>query len=178
MVPERLRILAALLWLLSGTVDAADLWDELGPAHIAANREDIAKQVPLACVPAPAPRVCTTGAGSEFAGLPVVRLELHFAKERLTRVTVIFSEQHYRTMLDFLAARFGASDDRSFRARGGMAAEFEAGVHLWEHEGVSIVLEQFAGKIDRSALSYGSDAAMAELVRSKTSYPRGARRDL
>jgi hypothetical protein len=73
----------------------------------------------------------------------------------------------------------GASDDRSFRARGGMAAaEFEAGVHLWKQDGVSTVLEQFAGKIDRSVLTYGSADALADLVRSKTAYPRGAHRDL
>ena len=89
------------------------------------------------------------------------------------------SEQHYAVLLAFLGTQFGASDDRTFRARGGMGAvEFEAGVHLWEHDGVSLVLEQFARKIDRSALTYGSAAAMADLVRSKTSYPRGARRDL
>ena len=57
-------------------------------------------------------------------------------------------------------------------------AEFEAGVHLWAHDGMSLVLEQFAGKIDRSVLAYGTAAAMADLVRSKTSYPRGVRRDL
>jgi len=43
---------------------------------------------------------------------------------------------------------------------------------------VSVVLEQYAGKIDRGALSYGSESAMVELVRKVTSYPRGARRDL
>jgi hypothetical protein len=58
------------------------------------------------------------------------------------------------------------------------AAEFEAGVHLWAHNGISLVLEQFAGKIDRSLLTYGAAAPMADLMRSKTSYPRGAHRDL
>ncbi len=89
------------------------------------------------------------------------------------------SERYYSALLSFLGGQFGASDDRTFHARGGMAAaEFEAGVHLWTHDGVSLVLEQFAGKIDRSLLTYGSAPAMADLVRSKTSYPRGAHRDL
>jgi len=43
---------------------------------------------------------------------------------------------------------------------------------------VVVVLEQYAGKIDRTVLSYGSESAMAEVVRKVTSYPRGVRRDL
>jgi len=43
---------------------------------------------------------------------------------------------------------------------------------------VVVVLEQYAGKIDRTRLSYGSESAMAGLVRKVTSYPRGVRRDL
>jgi hypothetical protein len=53
-----------------------------------------------------------------------------------------------------------------------------AGVYLWRIEAVRLVLEQFAGKIDRSSLVYGTDAALADLVREKTSYPPGTRRDL
>jgi hypothetical protein len=175
------RLLALLLWLPAWPACAADLWDQLGPAKIGAARAEIA--APMTCGPAGDGhgQVCTAspGTGVTFAGLPVRAVELRFAEERLVRVAVKLSEQHYRALLTFLGTQFGASDDRSFRARGGMAmAEFEAGVHLWEHAGVSLVLEQFAGKIDRSVLTYGSAAAMADLVRSKTSYPRGARRDL
>jgi hypothetical protein len=106
-------------------------------------------------------------------------MELRFTQEQLVRAAVTLSDRYYAALLSFLGTQFGASNDRTFRARGGMGAvEFEAGVHLWKHDGVSLVLEQFAGKIDRSALTYGNAAAMADLVRSQTSYPRGARRDL
>ena len=173
--------LAALLWLPAWPACAGDLWDQLGPARIGATRAEIARQVSIVCGAGEPERVCNPGAGSAeiFAGVPVKRVDLYFGQERLVRVTVSLSDQHYQALLSFLSTQFGASDDRSFLARGGMAAvEFEAGVHLWKHDGVSLVLEQFAGKIDRSALTYGSDAAMADLVRAKTSYPRGARRDL
>ena len=125
--------------------------------------------------------VCTlsAGAGATFAGVPVRVVELRFLHEQLARVAVSVSERYYSALLSFLGGQFGASDDRTFQARGGMAAaEFEAGVHLWKHDAVSLVLEQFAGKIDRSMLTYGSVPAMADLVHSKTSYPRGAHRDL
>jgi hypothetical protein len=174
-------LLAACFCLLAWPAAAADLWDQLGPARIGAGRAEIAGEISVTCSAAGDGQVCTasTGTGLTFAGLPVRAMELRFAEERLVRVAVRFSEQHYRALLAFLGTQFGASDDRSFRARGGMAmAEFEAGVHVWEHDGVSLVLEQFAGKIDRSVLAYGSAAEMADLVRSKTSYPRGARRDL
>ncbi len=174
-------LLALLLWLPAWPAGAADLWDQLGPAKIGAARAEIAAPMTCSAAGDGHGQVCAarTGTGETFAGLPVRAVELRFADERLVRAAVTLSEQHYRALLAFLGPRFGASDDRSFRARGGMAmAEFEAGVHVWKHADVSLVLEQFAGKIDRSVLTYGSAAAMADLVRSKTSYPRGARRDL
>lgn len=173
--------LPALLWLLAWPACADDLWDQLGPARIGATRTEIARQVSIRCGVGEQEGVCNPGAGGAgiFAGLPVTRVDLYFGQERLVRVRVSLSDRHYQALLSFLSTQFGASDDRSFLARGGMAAaEFEAGVHVWKHEGVSLVFEQFAGKIDRSGLTYGNDAAMAELVRAKTSYPRGARRDL
>ena len=97
---------------------------------------------------------------------------------RLSKVRVIFSDLQYPTLLRFLTDGFGDGEDHSYIARAGMAGEFIAGVYLWHHAGVSVVLEQYAGKIDRGALSYGSESAMAEVVRKMTSYPRGARRDL
>jgi hypothetical protein len=135
----------------------------------------------MACSAVEQEQVCAVSVGADetFAGVPVRALELRFSQDLLVRAAVTLSERYYAPLLSFLGTQFGASDDRSFRARGGMGAvEFEAGVHLWEHDGVSLVLEQFAGKIDRSALTYGNAATMDDLVRGKRSYPRGARRDL
>ena len=172
-------LLAALLLALAWPACAGDLWERLGPARIGATRAQVAG--PMTCSAAEQEQVCavSVGAGETFARVPVRAMELRFRQDLLVRAAVTLSERYYAPLLSFLGTQFGASDDRSFRARGGMGAvEFEAGVHLWEHDGVSLVLEQFAGKIDRAALTYGSAAAMADLVRSKTSYPRGARRDL
>jgi hypothetical protein len=174
-------LLAALAWTLAWPACAADLWDRLGPARIGATRAEMVAELPMMCSSADRDEVCvvSAGGGKNFAGVPVSGVELRFSHELLVRAAVTLNERYYAPLLSFLGAQLGASDDRSFRFRGGMGAvEFEAGVHLWEHEGVSLVLEQFAGKIDRSAFTYGNAAAMADLVRSKTSYPRGARRDL
>jgi hypothetical protein len=172
--------LAILLAALTWPAWAEELWVRLGPGRIGVTRAEIGRQLPLACSAAETGDLCSpsVGATDTFAGLPVHRIELRFAQDRLARATVRLSDRDYGALLDFLRVRFGESDDRSFRARGGMAAEFEAGVHLWQAAGVSLVLEQYAGKIDSSALTYGNEAAMADLVRAKTSYPRGSRRDL
>jgi hypothetical protein len=174
-------MLVAWVCLLPWPAGAGDLWDQLGPAKIGASRAEIAGEMAMTCSPAAGAQVCAASVqpGRTFAGLPVQAVDLSFAEERLVRVALRLNERYYRALLAFLGEQFGVSDNRTFRARGGMAmAEFEAGVHLWEHDGVSLVLEQFAGKIERSMLTYGTAAMMAELVRSKTSYPRGARRDL
>jgi hypothetical protein len=59
-----------------------------------------------------------------------------------------------------------------------MAGDFEAGVQLWSSGDVALVLEQYAGKIDRAALTYGDAEAMAPLLARKRAYPPGAWRDL
>jgi hypothetical protein len=59
-----------------------------------------------------------------------------------------------------------------------MAGEFEAGVKLWTQDAVRAVLEEYAGKIDRGALTFGDAAAMDALIRDKRSYAAGAARDL
>ena len=105
-------------------------------------------------------------------------VEAVFVDARLSKVTVSFSVAEYEALLSLLTDRFGAGEDRSYLARAGMAGEFAAGVYLWRKAGVVVVLEQYAGKIDRTTLTYGSEPAMAKAVRKATSYPRGARRDL
>lgn len=171
-------LLAATLGLAT-LASAADLWDALGPVRIGASKAEITEQLPLSCDATGLAQRCTpAGIPGNFDGLPANTIELTFEDARLAKVSVTFSDQYYEALLHQLIARFGAGEDRSFRARAGMGGEFIAGVYLWSLDGVRLVLEQFAGKIDRSALVYGTDAAMAALVREKTAYPPGARRDL
>lgn len=115
---------------------------------------------------------------SRFAGAPVERIDLTFDADRLARVTVRFGTQQYERVLDAVRERFGAGADHSYQARAGMAGEFAAGVFVWSRPDLALVLEQYAGKITRSQLVYGTPQALADLVRDKTATPRGARRDL
>jgi hypothetical protein len=59
-----------------------------------------------------------------------------------------------------------------------MAGEFEAGVKLWSAGEVAAVLEQYAGKIDRAALTFGDAEAMHATLAEKRSYAPGDFRDL
>ena len=171
---------SALLGFTAGQACGADAWDALGPARIGATFGEVSRELALSCSGEAARRACapTSRAPVEFAGLPVGRIEAVFEDAKLVKVTVVLPDQQYQSLLRGLTTRYGEGEDRSFIARAGMAGEFVAGVFLWREGGVSLVLEQYAGKIDRSSLNYGSEPAMAELIRSKTAYPRGARRDL
>jgi hypothetical protein len=164
---------------LATVASAADLWDALGPARIGASKAEITEQLPLNCEASGLAQRCTpVGNSGNFDAVAANTIELTFEDARLTKVSVTFGEQYYEALLRRLVARFGPGEDRSFRARAGMGGEFIAGVYLWGVEGIRLVLEQFAGKIDRSALVYGTDEAMADLVREKTAHPAGARHDL
>ena len=158
----------------------ADAWEVLGPTHIGRPLNEVSKDISLTCDGGSVRQVCTTDAGAivPFAGMPARNIQAVFDHARLSKVTLIVSDLQYPTLLQFLTDRFGDGEDRSYIARAGMAGEFIAGVYLWHRAGVNVVLEQYAGKIDRGALSYGSESAMVEVVRKVTSYPRGARRDL
>jgi len=173
--------LAFTLCAPSGAQDRlADAWEVLGPTHIGRPLDEVSKEISLTCDGGTVRQVCATDAKAmvPFGRVPARKIQALFDDARLSKVTVIFSDLHYPTLLRFLTDRFGNGEDRSYVARAGMAGEFSAGVYLWRQAGVSVVIEQYAGKIDRGALSYGSESAMAELVRKLTSYPRGARRDL
>jgi hypothetical protein len=159
---------------------AADAWEALGPAQIGGALDRIASNAKLICNDDGTRQVCATtpNVAPTFGGVPARNIEAVFVETRLAKVTVSFNVAEYEALLSLLTDRFGIGDDRSYLARAGMAGEFAAGVYLWRKAGVTVVLEQYAGKIDRTTLSYGSEAALAGLVRKVTSYPRGARRDL
>lgn len=167
---------AAALALGCSEAGAEDPWAALGPARIGAARAEIEARTPLHCQAA----VCVPpgAAPTHFAGVPVQRVELHFEGERLAKVTILLGEQHYTALRDALRTRFGEGADHSFLARAGMAGEFAAGVVVWSRPELALVLEQYAGKIDRSRLVYGTPEALAELVRAKTAIRRGTLRDL
>jgi hypothetical protein len=157
-----------------------DAWETLGPTQIGGAFDQIANNAALTCNDDAAQQVCASvpAAPVTFGGVRSRNIEAVFVDGRLSKVTVSFSVAEYEALLSLLTDRFGAGEDRSYLARAGMAGEFTAGVYLWRTAGVILVLEQYAGKIDRTTLTYGSEPAMAKAVRKATSYPRGARRDL
>ena len=159
---------------------AADAWEALGPTHLGHRFDEVSNDIALTCDGGTERKVCATDPSAmvTFGGMPVRNIQAVFDDAHLSKVTVSFSDVQYQTLLRFLTDRFGDGEDHSYLARAGMAGEFSAGVYLWHHAGASIVLEQYAGRIDRTALSYGTESAMAQVVRKVTSYPRGARRDL
>jgi hypothetical protein len=174
---------ALLVFALSASADqdhAADAWDALGPAQIGGAFHQVAGNAALICNDDGTRQVCASSrvAPVTFSGVRARNLEAVFVDARLSKVTISFRVAEYEALLSVLTDRFGAGEDRSYLARAGMAGEFAAGVYLWRKTSVIVVLEQYAGKIDRTTLSYGSESTMAEVVRKVTSYPRGARRDL
>jgi hypothetical protein len=115
-------------------------------------------------------------------GVAPKALEVLFRDQALAQVQGLFDEKHHAGMLARLRAALGPPEDRSFRTRAGMAGAFEAGVHVWSLESATgnwfVVLEQYAGKIDRSALTWGDEPAMRSLLERVRRPGRGEARDL
>jgi hypothetical protein len=168
-------------WLAaaSAVVCATDALDWLGPQRIGASFREISPHVALACGGGRVRQACTASSpGEVFDGVPVQRFEAMFQDAQFAQGRMIFATTHYAALLRALNARHGPGEDRSFVAIAGMAADFPAGVFIWRSGAVSLVLEQYAGKIDRSSLTYGTHASMAGLMQKARAYPRGARRNL
>jgi len=180
----------AVVWVAAALVasavaaEPADGWQVFGPDALGIGRDQVAVQMPLQCgsedaepdllVCQPAP-----GAMSTFAGVPVQKIELTFRGDRLEKVTGRLHESQFEALERFITARAGAGRDCSYLFRGGMgAAEFVNRILLWRAPDYALVIQQFQGKIDRSVFSYGTPAAMAEVVKEKTAYPPRSRRDL
>jgi hypothetical protein len=171
--------MCALLAVVPRAAGAADASDWLGPQRIGASWQEISLHVALACDGARDRQACTApSAGERFDAIPVQRIEATFQEARLEQARVLFATTRYDALLHALQERYGPGEDRSFVAIAGMAAEFPAGVFVWRVGAVSLVLEQYAGKIDRASLTYGTQASMAGLLQKVRAYPRGARRDL
>jgi hypothetical protein len=169
----------AALGLIASPAQGADAWQALGPNRIGTLFKDVSGEVSLRCRDNVAARICSVSSKpATFDGVPVQRIEAVFESGRLQQVRVTLGTEHYEAVLRSFSARYGPGDDRSFQAIAGMGGDFTAGVTVGRAEAVSLVLEQYAGKIDRSLLTYGAVPMMDELLRKTRSYARGARRDL
>ena len=167
------------LGLIAGMAHGADEWHSLGPNQIGAPFDRVAREVPLKCRDDAKSRVCRVSSRpASFDGVPAMRVEAIFELDRLQQVRVLLAIEHYESVLRSFSQRYGPGDDRSFQAIAGMGGEFTAGVTVWQAQALDMVLEQYAGKIDRSLLTYGAKQAMEEPLRKASSYARGARRDL
>ena len=173
-------VVAALCATVPARALAADAWEALGPARIGAGFEQISRDAALKCDVRGGRAVCavTSSGPVLFSGVLVARVEALFRESALERVNVSLATTQYEALHRVVTAHYGAGEDCSFLAIAGMAAEFVAGVFVWRVGTTSVVLRQYAGKIDRSALSYGTEESMADVVRKARAYPRGARRDL
>lgn len=178
--PWAVLLIAAQLASAAATAPAVDVWESLGPERLGASFNEVSQRVALSCGGEAARQSCSVSspAALVFSGVQITRSEPVFGNFRLEQVKVTLGAKQYGDLLRALDARYGAGEDRSFVAIAGMAADFAAGVFVWHTGASTLVLEQYAGKIDRSVLTYGTDSSMTELVRKTNSYARGARRDL
>lgn len=150
------------------------------PAPFALERIGTPRSALSGASPAECADVCVLASpsGEVLPGVTVFRADLRFAGGALDQVEVVFDEARYEAAIAELQKRFGPGEDRHYRARAGMgAAELIAGVMVWRRDDLVIVAEQFAGKIDRSRLRFGTPRAMREMLDDIAARPVGARRD-
>lgn len=140
-----------LLFVLSGACSAAEL---VLPAP-GTPRPEVAGLDDYACEVEPRVMRCRLKAGlsKTFAGLPVDAAVLDVREGRVMVSAVFFDEAGFAAVTERLAADFGAGEDHSEELRAGMGATFTNVVKAWRRDGAVWFAEQFAGRINRSAVS-------------------------
>lgn len=118
------------------------------------------------------------GESLEYLGLPVLAVTLEFRGELLNRTTVLFEETRFAQAEGSLTARLGPPEMHDEQLRSGMAGAFANRVRVWRSEGNVVMLEQYSGKITRSALRYLTQADYRELMRARDAMRVRGTRDL
>jgi hypothetical protein len=118
------------------------------------------------------------GAARTFAGVAIDGATLEFRDGRVAVATVDFGESGFEAVTGRLAAAFGPGEDHGERLRGGMGGTFTNAVTAWRRDGAIWLAEQFAGRIDRSAVSRMDSAAFDALQAARAARRVNGARDL
>jgi hypothetical protein len=164
---------AGLLFLLAGAASGAQGIEALGSPLSELDRGL------YTCVGTSVSTQCRAGGKSlEYLGLPILAVTLEYRSELLNRITVLFDEARFAQIEGSLTARFGAPEIHDEQLRSGMAGAFLNRVRVWRRDGDVAMLEQYFGKITRSALRYLSPDDYRELMRARDAGRVRGTRDL
>ena len=131
------------------------------------------------CAETSAHTLCrAAGKSFEHLGLPVLGMTLEYRGELLNQTTVLFDEARFAEVEGHLTARFGAPEIQDEQLRSGMAGAIVNRVRVWRRDRDIAMLEQFYGKITRSALRYLTSDDFRELMRARDAVRVRGTRDL
>lgn len=94
-----------------------------------------------------------SGLARTFAGVPVESALLDIRESQVVVAAVFFDETGFVAVIERLTADFGTAEDHSEQLRAGMGGNFTNVVKAWRRDGTVWFAEQFAGRINRSAVS-------------------------
>lgn len=164
---------AGFLLLLTGVASGAQGIDALGSRLSGLDRGL------YTCTGTGASTQChANGKSLEYLGLPVLGVTLEYRSELLNRTTVLFDEARFAQIAGSLTARFGVPQIHDEQLRSGMAGAFVNRVRVWCRDGTVAMLEQYSGKITRSALRYLTRDDYRELMRARDAVRIRGTRDL
>ncbi len=169
----RERICAAFLLLVAGAASGAQGLEMPGSPL-----SDLDRTL-FSCVATEALTVCRSeGKPLEHLGFPVLGMTLEYRGELLNRKTVLFDEARFAEIESRMTAQFGAPEIHDEQLRSGMAGAILNRVRVWRRDREVVMLEQFSGKITRSALRYLSVDDYRELMHARDAVRVRGTRDL
>jgi len=118
------------------------------------------------------------GLGRTFAGVPVDAAILDIREGKVTVAAVFFDESSFDDVAARLSNDFGPGEDHSEALRGGMGGTFTNQVKAWRRDGAVWFAEQYAGRINRSAVSRLRPAEFDAIMAARAAQRVNGTRDL
>jgi hypothetical protein len=118
------------------------------------------------------------GLARTFVGVPVEGAILDIREGKVAVSAVFFDESSFADVAVRLAADFGPGEDHSEALRAGMGGTFTNVVKAWRRDGSVWFAEQYAGRINRSAVSRLGPAEFDAIMAARAALRVNGTRDL
>jgi hypothetical protein len=118
------------------------------------------------------------GLARTFAAVPVEGAILDVREGKVAVAAVFFDESRFEDVVVRLANDFGPGEDHSEALRAGMGGTFTNVVKAWRRDGSVWFAEQYAGRINRSAVSRLRPAEFDAIMAARAAQRVNGARDL
>ena len=113
-----------------------------------------------------------------LAGISVDSLFYFYDQSVLTSISISLDEKHFQPVVDAFTGKYGPSALTRQAIKNLKGVAFENQIHAWHSQGESILIERYAGRLDRSSVRISEDGAAVRIKQRRTELAKNPHLDL